>query len=145
MTMSNTFIKYDWAAIEAALDAGDTTAQDERAALNKLFHLHKLRKDKEAEQKRSDEAVRALREANRNTPVYYTGNDERLMSGRVQWMLKTGDLRSRMEVQVKAKGGQAVTWRIPYDQLSLDWRRQARAITRIAGIDMKHYANEQPW
>ena len=145
--MSN-FITYDWSRIEAAMRSGDTTAQDEVAHLNHLFS--ELRKTRNREERESVAAakLKEKRDADPNTPVYYKGHDSRFFSKNVEWMLKSGDGRRRMVVQVKFKGKkEAQEWNMPYDHISLDWREQKLDVRGILDgfAGLVHHPNERPW
>lgn len=140
-----TFITYDWAAIEEALEAGNTAPIEERRALVKLFDAYNKRKEDERLAGERQDRLDAMKRAELNTPVYFIGSDDRLFATNVEWMLKTGDARTNMKVDVKEKGRAARTWRIPYAVLSLDWRRQTGSVHKAGGIAFLHKVSTQPW
>lgn len=141
----NKFITYNWPAIEAALEAGDNTPKEERAALKKLFDDYGQRKYTEKLKADRLAKLRTKKEAEPNTPVYYTGSDRRLWAKNIKCMLKSGDGQTRMAVMVQGKDGKWLTWRIPYDDITLDWKGQTNKVEGLGGFNMAFRVDAQPW
>jgi hypothetical protein len=138
-------ITYDWSSIEASLDSGDNTAQDELNALQHLFTQRRKRKNAERIANDKLARIKALKDAEPNTPIYYKGATPDLWGKNLECMLKSGDGRTRMKVQVKSKGGQFREWTIPYESISLDYRDQTDHIDRTAGFSLQFRMSEKKW
>lgn len=139
------FITYDWPSIEAALEAGDNAPKEERAALKKLFDDYGQRKYQEKLKSDRIAKLRAKMDAEPNTPVYYTGSTKALWASQVKCMLKSKDGRTKMAVMVQDKAGKWLTWRIPYDSITLDWRGQTAKIHDNGAFNMAFRVDAQPW